>query len=740
MTSKSNKKWYVIVTAMLCIVVVAICISFLMNTTKLKKELYQEAKNYAMHLNEQVAGNISYRMHTDLHLIQELSETISMIPKAEICTRILNHKKEAFEFDTILVFNQDGVVFPSTYNLQLLERWQEKYPKIWDEPTISYISNHEILFSVPIKKEGEKTGYVVLAMKSYLEIQELMAKVNYQQKGINLLMDTEGNLIAGPVGKYALTEEEMEDLRGKIITALVFRLKDNDGVMNQSFTMDLLQGEKVLISARALGINDWVQVSVTSWSLREKEYSYHLLIYFWLVMLAGVVGTGIIAYIISLHKQARMKLEKIAYCDLLTGGITNDAFQIQCLDYLRIENWSSYGIIYLNLCDFKYINERWGIDSGNEVLRYIHNTFKENITDNELVARSEVDHFFLLLHGDTEEELTKRVLDMIQKINTFTSRYVLSDYQVEFTVGGCMVEQHGGGLQALQDCARRAAQFHEEKNVCVFYNAHVIKKIERENKLNALFEESLKNHDFEVYLQPKVYLQHDQPCAAEALVRWIHPEEGVIFPSDFIPLFEQNGKICKLDFYMFEEVCRIIDRWSKENRPLSEISVNISREHLKGMDVSFAHTYCAIKEKYHIPDGIIQLELTETSMFCVQQLPYVTEAISIFHKGGFSCALDDFGFGYSSLSALNEFNIDTIKLDRSFFVSKSKKSRIIVANIIQLAHDMDIQIVAEGIEEEEQVDALCELGCDLIQGYYYSKPIPVAEFEVWQDHVQGIEK
>lgn len=725
---------------MVFIVVVAICISFLMNITKLKKELYQEAKNYAMDINEQVAANISYRMNTDLYLVEELSETISMIPKVEICKQILERKKEVFGLDEILIFNQDEILLPSTYNWELIKRWQEQHPKIWDEPTISYMPNHEILFSAPIKKGNEKTGYVVLAMKSYLDVQEVMAKANYQEDGLNLLMDVEGNLIAGPVGSYALTVEEMEDLHRKMITALVSRLKDDNGVINQGFTMDLLQGEKVLISAHALGINDWMQVSVTPWSLKEKEYSYYLLTYFWLVMLAGVVATGIIAYIISLKKQARMKLEKIAYCDLLTGGITNDAFQIQCLDHLRRTNWSSYGIIYLNLCDFKYINERWGIDRGNEALRYIHNTFQENITDDELVARSEIDHFFLLLHGDTEEALTKRVLDMIQKINMFSSQCLLDHYQLQFMVGGCMVEQHGVGLQSLQDRARRAAQFHEEKNICVFYNAHVIKKIERENKLNALFEDSLKNHDFEVYLQPKVYLQQNRPCAAEALVRWNHPEEGMIFPSDFIPLFEQNGKICKLDFYMFEEVCKIIDRWRRENRPLSEISVNISREHIKKMDVAFAHEYCAIKDKYDIPDGVIQIELTETSMFYAQQMPCVTEAIRIFHKGGFSCALDDFGFGYSSLSTLNEFNVDTIKLDRSFFVNENKKSRIVVANMIQLAHDMDIQIVAEGIEDEEQVNVLCGLGCDLIQGYYYSKPIPVSAFEVWQDRAQGIEK
>lgn len=724
---------------MIFLVFVAICASFFINTAKLQKELYQDAKKYAEEINEQVAKNIAYRMHTDMQLVEELAETISAVSDISMYDQILERKRQAFKLDEIIIFNKDTVVFPGNCSMDLFSKWLEENPEASEKSTISHMSRNRILFSVPINKGNPEKEAIILAIKSYYGIQEVMAKENHRHEGISFLMGPEGGLIIDPVGECELAGNEVEHLRKKIAAAFNSRMKDNH-MVNQSFTIELQNGGKMLISAHSLDINNWVQVSITPWSLKEKEYSYHLVIYFWLIMLAGIVGTGIVAYIISLQRQARMKLEKIAYSDLLTGGITNDAFQIQCLDYLHAAGWSSYAVVYLNLCDFKYINERWGINGGNDVLRHIHHTFEKNIMEDELVTRSEIDHFFLLLRGDSEEQIRERIVRMIEVLNASSCAYLL-DYKLEFIVGGYMIEQYGMVLQSLQDNARRAAQFAEEKNICVFYNAAVIKKIERENKLNDLFEDSLQNHDFQVYLQPKVYIQEDRPCAAEALVRWIHPEEGVIFPSDFIPLFEQNGKICKLDFYMFEEVCKILVRWRNENRPMSEVSVNISREHLKGMDVSFAHRYCEIKEKYEIPDGIIQLEITETSMFYAPQLPCVIEVIGIFHHSGITCALDDFGFGYSSLSALNEFNINTIKLDRSFFVNESKKSRIVVENMIRLAHDMDTQIVAEGIEDEEQVQALRELGCDLIQGYYYSKPIPVSEFEVWQDnHLQGAGK
>lgn len=259
-------------------------------------------------------------------------------------------------------------------------------------------------------------------------------------------------------------------------------------------------------------------------------------------------------------------------------------------------------------------------------------------------------------------------------------------------------------------------------------------KIKEEQEINALFAESLENHDFKIYFQPKV--SGDKPCQAEALVRWVHKERGVIYPDQFIPLFEHNGKICELDLYVFEEVCRIESDWLKQGKKAMEISVNISRFTLLNAGMEIWEEYRSVKEKYNIPDNLIEIELTETILMDESQIVYIQKLLQGFHSCGLKVALDDFGFAYSSLALLKAFDVDTIKLDRRFFVDENQKSREIVKYIIQLAHSLRMQVVAEGIEEKDQVEVLQEIGCDYIQGYVYSKPLPLEKFNIWKQEYE----
>lgn len=248
--------------------------------------------------------------------------------------------------------------------------------------------------------------------------------------------------------------------------------------------------------------------------------------------------------------------------------------------------------------------------------------------------------------------------------------------------------------------------------------------------MNALFDGSVENHDFQIYMQPKVRLSDGRPGGAEVLVRWFHPQKGRILPSEFIPLFEKSDNICRLDLYVFEEMCIFLYRCMQDNRELLPVSVNLSRVHFKNLN--FLSEFVALKEKYRIPDGIIEIELTESILFDEQQRELVKETIVKMHEQGFLCSLDDFGVGFSSLALLKDFDIDTIKLDREFFMDiTNSKARSIITGFIRLAKDMGIHVVAEGIETQEQIDFLKEADCELVQGYYYSKPLTVVEFEEW---------
>lgn len=421
--------------------------------------------------------------------------------------------------------------------------------------------------------------------------------------------------------------------------------------------------------------------------------------------------------------------KKLFLMDPLTGGYNREGFLKQASHYIVEQPAGSYLLVSMNICGFRHINELWGEESGNETLQFVYRVLKANVGEKELVCRSSIDRFLLLLKEREQEKVAQRVQDAICQMNE-KIRIHFEGYTLGFAVGGCPVLQEGV-TQAITN-ASYAVKESRQKNCCVFYGEEMKQKLAEEIELNEQFEESIQNHDFQIYLQPQVALRSGRECQAEALVRWIHPQKGVIAPGQFISLFEKNGKIVTLDLYVFEEVCRQVSRWIADKQAVSRISVNISRFHLRNMGVDVWKKYKEIKEKYQIPDDLIEVELTETILLDLNQIEFVKEILNRFRSCGFRVALDDFGFAYSSLVLLKEFEIDTLKMDRSFFLNETEKSRKIVKNIIGLAHSLDMQVVAEGIETEEQVAALREMDCDFIQGYVYSKPIPVTDFEVWR--------
>ena len=705
----------------------AIIIGFLVNTFLLQRALLRNARLYATDLYAQQTSHISHHMSTDLHLMEEFSDYMGHLPPRQWTEELLEEKRITLELDDLILLHADGSTLPASFDTTQLDGL-DRDSSIWGTPGISCSKGGKILYTAPVMQQGQSTGYVLLGTKHYSTPQGVDPCTS---NDTYFLMDSHGTLLSEPAGNVSLFTNEQE-----VLSSLSNYLRSHTAPITKPTILELNLGQSQFISAYPLGINDWLQVSILHWD-QSATLSHYVQAYLWLSFCFLALSIAVVIRLVSLHKRIKKQWHDVICCDFLTGGLTNEAFQMECREKLRQKNGTIYTLVYLDTCDFKYINETWGGDCGDEVLRYIYNCFHKNLAEDELVTRSENDHFFLLLHDHTTDAIQQRLDDLLQVVNC-SSCLSGNHYALRFIIGACIIHHPNEDIKVLQDRARRAAKFHDIPNVCTFYNQSILEKINRENKLNASFQESIQNHNFEVYLQPKVYLQQNQPCAAEALVRWMHPEEGLIYPSDFIPLFEENGKICELDFYVFEEVCKLIKHWQHNQRPLTEISVNLSRVHMRDCNSNFLERYCEIKKQYGIPDGIIQLELTETSMFYAQQFPHIISILGQLREAGFLCALDDFGCGYSSLSLLKEFNIDAIKLDRSFFVNESERSELVVAHMIHLAHDMGIQLVAEGIEEQQQVMRLRNLGCDLIQGYFFSKPLPVNQFEVWQDANIGV--
>lgn len=260
---------------------------------------------------------------------------------------------------------------------------------------------------------------------------------------------------------------------------------------------------------------------------------------------------------------------------------------------------------------------------------------------------------------------------------------------------------------------------------------YILKFVNRKNSKNSIeksLNKALEKGEFEIYLQPKYNSESDSIVGAEALARWNNRNDGIVSPEVFIPILEKNKNIVKLDMYMFEEACKIISRWSKNNVSLVPISINISKITMSEND-NFVIDLKNIIKKYDIDTRFLEIELTERIMF--RETNKIVSIIKEIKKIGIKVSLDDFGAGYSSLNILKNIPIDIIKLDKLFLDKRdiSEKGKIVIKNIINMANELGLEVVAEGVEFLEQSQFLKSVGCEVVQGYLYGKPMTIGEFE-----------
>lgn len=386
--------------------------------------------------------------------------------------------------------------------------------------------------------------------------------------------------------------------------------------------------------------------------------------------------------VILFYRLRQKQVERIAFTDALTGGMNDTAFRAAYEKLAARMEPSTYAVVFLNIKGFKFINEYFGSAAGNDTLKYIYSKLIRHICTGEIAARDNSDCFFLCLKEHSKEAIRYRLQKMTADINSFNAS---SDIEYQFTIlqGIYLVDDPKLDVTIVLDRARTACRQRHGTDPCSFF----------------------------------------------------HPDKGMICPSDFIPLFEENGKICRLDLYVYETVCAYLHKRIEQQKDLFPISVNLSRAHFK--DLNFLRKFSELKAKYGIPDGMIEFELTEYSFLDKQQREMVKNCIKQMHRLGFHCALDDFGVGYSALALLKDFDVDTIKLDRQFFVDMTNpKAQTIISGFIEISEKLGIHLVAEGIETKEQMELLKQFHCEMVQGYYFSKPLTIDEFEKWKDTMQ----
>ncbi len=264
-----------------------------------------------------------------------------------------------------------------------------------------------------------------------------------------------------------------------------------------------------------------------------------------------------------------------------------------------------------------------------------------------------------------------------------------------------------------------------------FYNDALRKEMLWEQNIISELPNAITTGQFEVYLQPQINPQSEAIAGAEALVRWNHPKRGVVPPSDFIPIFEKSGYITKLDYYVWEKVCEMLSNWKKQGRKNISVSVNISAKDFYYINIY--NIFTELTNRYDIEPSQIKLEITESAL--MNDVTSQVDLIKQLQDAGFIIEMDDFGSGYSSLNTLKDIPVNILKIDMNFLghSDNEKRSRNILQLVVELGHRLEVPVIAEGVETAEEVEFLKEIGCEVIQGYYYAKPMQVNQFEAMMD-------
>lgn len=386
-----------------------------------------------------------------------------------------------------------------------------------------------------------------------------------------------------------------------------------------------------------------------------------------------------------------------------------------------------YAFIQFDIRKFRYINETYGSDKGDEILQYILDTLKVMCDEEHIYSRLSADLFQIVTLYNSKEEILEFIDTIDARLHRCGDVRFNMSYGVSIAPGTTKEFRKHGDEAGLARVISKTSVIKR----AVFYEDTQKNNVITSAAIEELEDEALKNREFQVYLQPKY--RYDKYRAmivgAEALVRWIGTDGKIKSPAEFIPVFEENGFILKLDQYMWEEVCKIIRHWIDAGKTPVPISVNVSRTYLKKFDaVGYIKN---LVDTYQIPIELLELEITETTE-SEETIAYANG----FKDAGFTLMMDDFGSGYSSLSMLKDTPFDVLKMDR-FFLDKcleNENGKTIVSHVISMTNDLGLDIVAEGVETKEMADFLYDNGCDVSQGYYFSKPIPVKEFEeLWEN-------
>ena len=580
-------------------------------------------------------------------------------------------------------------------------------------------------FGVRINDSSGDVRGILCAVHSAAVLREIIDALVLKGAGYSNILDVNGNYVLKTIKTYE--GDILPDNKARIAEAIGgrgrgdFVLTDRQGIRQILVILPTIEGQ-------------WYQVSMVPVDVLRSSYIQTA----WGIMLIIVVACGLFIWLMSRQRKMAVNnqrmLMKLAYSDSLTGlrnfaGFKREAEIFLNRPELTRSELTAYVLWYGDLRNFKLINDVLGYEEGDRLLRLVAEFLRTVEGSDCISCRIAADSF-----AGITRCVDTRVLDRgLCHIKEHMRNSGMDEQPfMEIPVGVYRFRPGDGkqSLDVLVNYANMAHKIAKERpgSSYVFYDDSIRRRMLEDSALEAEAEAAMADDEFKLYMQPKIDIQNgNRITGAEVLARWLSPGRGMILPGNFIPLFEKSELIVKLDRYMFEHACRWYRIHLERGGSPVSLAVNVSKAGLFQND--FVDFYTDIKDKYSVPDGVLELEFTESMLAADTEL--FAELVVNLNARGFICSLDDFGSGYSSLNLLKNLPIDVLKLDILFFHKSRdiRRERIVVSNVINMARELNIKTIAEGVEDMDTVEFLRKAGCNVIQGYVFAKPMPQEDFE-----------
>lgn len=702
----------------------------------LKEELRKEVRSTLKEVSSQNVLIIQKEIEGDGNALTEIAERISESELSEEWEIVDTLKSIAYRYSFSrmgfckpngLAYTTDGVVM----NISERDYFKQamKGNNSLSNPLTDIVSGEEVIvFSVPIRKENKIIGGV-FASYSLESLKEILTVSSFEGEGYTYIVQQDGSKIVDAVKETSFKNRtNIYESMGQIDE------RNADAVQQLKTYLDNGESGYVIfynevgkyMYCTPLGINDWYLLDVVPVDIMETSTNYIMKRTYAICFALIAVYTFVIVLIFREEYKKKKQMRELLYVDDLTGGNTYAKFKEEVVKLLKTTD-TPMAYIMMDINEFKLVNELFGHEEGSKVLCHIWQVIKDNCRAGEVAARRIADRFTVFLSYEKKEEIEERIKKITEEIQSYSVQKA-GEYILQPVYGIYYVDENNRDVEDMLNCATLAHNLakKERESIYVIYNDGIKDTMLQKKQLSDQMDHAYRHHHFEVFYQPKYDAETKELAGAEALVRWRKSDGTMVPPGMFIPLAEETNFVCKLDKYVFKEVCLAQKRWIEKGMKVVPVSVNLSRRHLNNPE--FIDEYKAILNETGAPIECVQLEITESAMFEKQE--EFIKLMKKLHEIGFAILMDDFGTGYSSLTMLKQIPIDVMKLDKSFVDDyNDTKGEQIIRCVMKMAQNLDISITAEGVETEDQYIFLREIGCDVIQGYYFAKPMPETDYE-----------